>query len=240
MRSRPSPAGSPRCLGASFEDQMPTFAAASVVPGTEGYAEDAEWLIPRYESVCVVDKYETVRHWLPARASTVLDIGAGTGLDAAWFAGKGHAVLAVEPTKALREAAARLHRSSRIEWLDDSLPALVETGKTRRRFELILVTAVWGHLAACERRQAMARIAALLEPGARLIMSLRKGPAPPNRRVFEVTAEETMELAQQNGLGVSWHGQAPSVQALNRQAGVTWSWMVFQRDAQTVNRLRAR
>jgi hypothetical protein len=37
----------------------------------------------------------------------------------------GHAVVAVEPTAALRGRAAALHPSSRIEWLEDGLPGCV-------------------------------------------------------------------------------------------------------------------
>lgn len=208
---------------------MTAFVTPTIVPGTEGYAEEAESLIPRYEGVSVVEKYKTVLHLLPARGSKVLDIGAGTGVDAAWFAANGHNVLAVEPTKALREAGARLHPSSQIEWLDDSLPSLEETRKHKKKFDLILVTAVWMHLAEGERQKAMANVAALLEQEAFLILTLRQGPAPTNRRVFEVTAEETIELAQQSGLRNCLYEQTQSIQLLNRQAGVMWSWVAFQK-----------
>jgi len=42
--------------------------------------------------------------------------------------------------------------------------------------------------------------AALLRNGGIMIMSLRHGPIPPGRRMFEVSAEETMALAQRPGL----------------------------------------
>lgn len=204
--------------------------ASKNVPGTEGYAEDAELLTLRYESVSVVDKYKAVLHLLPTQASSVLDIGAGTGVDAGWFAKQGHSVLAVEPTMALREAGAKLHPSCQIEWLDDNLPELIETRKRKAKFRLVLVTAVWAHLAEDERQKAMPSVAELLRQDGSLIMSLRHGPAPANRRMFEVTAEETIELAQQNGLQTSLLKQTESVQMLNRQAGVTWSWLVFRKE----------
>jgi protein-L-isoaspartate O-methyltransferase len=74
-----------------------------IVPGTEGYSEDAEWLIPRYESISFVDKYRDVLEFLPTNTSTILDIGAGTGIDSAWLAANGHDVIAVEPTAAFRK-----------------------------------------------------------------------------------------------------------------------------------------
>src|ERR1700693_3302183 len=50
------------------------------VSGTEGYAEEAEALVRHYESLSFVS----------AAPCSVLDIGAGTGRDAASFAAMGH------------------------------------------------------------------------------------------------------------------------------------------------------
>lgn len=208
---------------------MSALTQSKIVPGTEGYSEDAESLIPRYEGVSFIEKYKAVLHLLPTKASKILDIGAGTGGDAAWLATKGHCILAIEPTDQLRETGARLHLSSQIEWLDDSLPMLLKTMARKEVFDLALVTAVWTHLDEKERKQAMSNIAALLKPGALLIMSLRHGPAPANRRTFEVTAEETIELAQRDGLRESLYVRTESVQPTNRQAGVMWSWLAFQK-----------
>lgn len=208
---------------------MSALRQPNIIPGTEGYSEDAESLISRYESVLFTEKYKAVIHLLPTKPSKILDIGAGTGVDAAWLATKDHCILAVEPTDLLREGGAKLHPSSQIEWLDDSLPMLLKTMARKEVFELVLVTAVWVHLAEKERKQAMSIIAALLKPGALLIMSLRHGPSPANRRVFEVSAEETIELAKQVGLREVLYMRTESVQLINRQAGVMWSWLAFQK-----------
>ncbi len=202
---------------------------SSTVPGTEGYSEDAEWLVPRYESVSFIDKYRAVSHLLPEKASMILDIGAGTGADAAWLATNGHSVVAVEPVAAFRGAGIKLHASAEIEWLDDSLPALSKTMSRKGAFDVVLVTAVWVHLAPPERAQAMSNITALLKSGAILIISIRHGPAPANRRVFEVSAEETIELAKWNGLREILSARTHSAQLINRRAGVTWSWLAFEK-----------
>ena len=60
------------------------------ISGTEGYAEEAEDLFKRYESIPFADAHRAVLHLIPAVPGRVLDIGAGTGRDAAWFAGRGH------------------------------------------------------------------------------------------------------------------------------------------------------
>ena len=80
------------------------------ISGTEGYADEAEALVKQYESIAFADIHSKVLHLIPTTAARVLDIGAGTGRDAAGFAAMGHHVVAVEPTEALRSRAAMLHR----------------------------------------------------------------------------------------------------------------------------------
>jgi protein-L-isoaspartate O-methyltransferase len=70
--------------------------------------------------------YASVLDLLPETAVRVADIGAGTGMDAAWFARQGHEVLAVEPVKELREAGMALHQDNKIKWPDDRLPNLAK------------------------------------------------------------------------------------------------------------------
>ena len=169
--------------------------------GNEGYTEEADALTRQYESVRFVDVHGPVLHLLPTVPSSVLDIGAGTGRDAAALVGMGHRVVAVEPTAALRDRAALLHPSSHIEWIDDYLPHLGRLMSRGDRFDVVLLTAVWIHLDPQQRREAMPRVASLLRPGGVLLLTLRHGPAPPGRRLlFETSANETIALAGIHGL----------------------------------------
>lgn len=208
-----------------------TLPAAPAVPGTQGYAEAAGELLARYESVPFEDKHQAVLHLLPQAPADVLDLGAGSGADAAWLAAQGHRVLAVEPVAALREAGRALHGTTGIDWLDDSLPALRVLATTGRRFDLVMITAVWMHLDAGERRTAMPVVAARLRPAGVLTMSLRHGPVPAGRRMFAVDARETIAVAQAAGLRLRLHGTRDAVQPANRAAGVRWSHLAFERRA---------
>jgi protein-L-isoaspartate O-methyltransferase len=91
------------------------------ISGTENYAEEAPELLKRYESISFADHHRSVIHLIPTVPGRVLDIGAGTGRDAAGFVGLGHSVVAIEPTVELRRDAMVLHPSPMIEWVDDSL-----------------------------------------------------------------------------------------------------------------------
>jgi len=201
----------------------------SQVPGTEGYAEQAAELIARYESVSFEEAHGPELQLLPTAPSRILDIGAGTGLDAAWFAERGHSVLAVEPTPELRAAAMKLHPSPAIEWLDDALPHLKLVVSRRRLFDTIMLSAVWMHLDESERRAGMLTLASLLAPEGVIVLSLRHGPVPVGRRMFQVSGDETIALAAPHGLKPVLNVRTDSIQALNRAAGVTWTHLAFRR-----------
>lgn len=198
------------------------------VPGTQGYAEQAGELIGRYEAVAFLDKHRAALHLLPAAPGLVLDVGAGTGADAAWFASRGHRVVAVEPTGALRGAGMALHPSPAIEWVDDSLPHLAAVAARGPVFDAVMLTAVWMHLDEAERRAALSTLAGLLAPDGVLVFSLRHGPVPAGRRMFEVSGEETIALGREHGLRPVLQARRASVQPANRQAGVRWTYLVFR------------
>lgn len=197
------------------------------VSGTEGYADEAEELFRLYESISAADAHRAVLHLIPASPTNILDIGSGTGRDAAWFANLGHRVVAVEPTSAMRIPAMALHPSRRIEWLDDSLPDLALLRARGEPFDLVMLTAVWMHLDAAQRRQAMPNVAALARPGGTVIMKVRHGPVPMGRRMFEITPEETIELARTQDLHPVLNVRTESSQEANRLAGVSWTNLAF-------------
>lgn len=173
---------------------------AGKLPGTVGYSAEAAVLSTRYESITFEDVHRETLALIPPAPCRVLDIGAGTGRDAAALARRGHRVTAVEPTAGLREFGMRHHAGLPIEWIDDGLPDLTRLAERNGAYDLIYLTAVWMHLDAPERAAAMARIAALLAPNGLVILSLRHGPVPPGRRMFDVTGDETVALAARHGL----------------------------------------
>ncbi|MGJ4947610.1 class I SAM-dependent methyltransferase [Bradyrhizobium sp. HKCCYLS20291] len=197
------------------------------VSGTEGYAAEADSLLVRYESAPSEQVHAAVLHLLPTRSALVLDIGAGTGRDAAWFASLGHRVVAVEPTEALRSRAMRLHPSPAITWIDDSLPELAVLAARDEQFELVMLTAVLMHLDEEQRQRALPNIAARVAPGGMLIITLRHGPVPPGRRMFETDAETIIAPARQLGLSPVLNRDGDSIGAENRAAGVTWTTLAF-------------
>jgi 2-polyprenyl-3-methyl-5-hydroxy-6-metoxy-1,4-benzoquinol methylase len=199
------------------------------VSGTEGYAEEAAALAAQYESISFDQAHASILHLIPSTPCRVVDIGAGTGRDAAGFAALGHRVMAVEPTDEMRIRAATLHPTPEIEWVNDSLPDLATVRRRAELFDVVMLNAVWMHLDERQRCRAMPNVASLIRPGGMMSLSLRYGPIPPGRRMFAVPAEEVIRLAQQEGLELTL--RRSHLDSTLRRPGVSWTRLAFARPA---------
>ena len=119
-----------------------------------------------------------------------------------------------------------------IDWIDDSLPDLSSLADRALSFDAVMLTAVWMHLDAEQRRQAMPRVARLLGSAGVLILSLRHGPVPPGRRMFDASAAEIIGLAEAAGLSLSL--SLSLILKLENQSGhlnradVIWTRLAFR------------
>jgi 2-polyprenyl-3-methyl-5-hydroxy-6-metoxy-1,4-benzoquinol methylase len=73
-------------------------------------------------------------------------LGAGSGHAEAWLASLGFEVIAIEPSAGMRAETQRLHQSTQIQWLDDSLPDFQVTQRLDFSFDVILLSRVLMHL----------------------------------------------------------------------------------------------
>lgn len=201
---------------------------SSTVPGAAGYGANASLLASQYESITFAEVYRDLLHLFPAPPRTVLDIGAGSGRDAAELARRGHQVVAVEPTAELRNEGQHIHRALPIEWMDDHLPTLGALRRSNRRFDVVLLTAVWMHLDQKERHAAMEAVAELTAYGGAIFMSLRHGPIPDGRRMFDVSAKDTVQLAARYGLRCDCEAEREDM--LGR-SDVRWSFLALRKRA---------
>lgn len=170
--------------------------------------------------------HRDILHLISESPARVLDVGAGTGRDAAALAARGHEVVAVEPTPELRAYGQRIHAGVSIAGVDDALPDLQAIRRSGDRFDLVMLTAVWMHLDTAARRRGMASLADLLAPGRQAALSLRHGPVPPGRRMFDVSPEETVRLAREHGLGPVHLARCEDM--LGR-GDVSWSFLVLRK-----------
>jgi len=188
------------------------------------YSQNCERLAEQYEKLSPEKVNVDWSPYIPATKSLILDIGSGSGRDAAWLAEMGHEIVAVEPADELRKKAKRLHPHPSIQWINDSLPALKGVYKLNLRFDLILVSAVWMHIAPNLRERSFRKMVNLLKPGGALILTLRHGPSPDERTMYTVDSEEIYQLANRYAIDVVLNTKGED--ELGRSE-VSWTTMVL-------------
>lgn len=189
------------------------------------YEANAGAVIPQYESVSPATLHLWLRDLLPGRPAAVLDVGAGTGRDAAWLASLGHEVVAAEPAAAMRREAARLHPDPRIRWTEDALPDLSGVLRCGLSFDFVLASAVWQHVHPSQRARAFRKMVSVLKPGGFLAVTLRHGPDTDRRGMYAVSVDEIEALARGHGLAVV--RCAPAGDRLGRP-GVSWTGVALR------------
>jgi SAM-dependent methyltransferase len=191
------------------------------------YDGQADMLAERYEAVLSERMLAEVLPVIPAGSAgrLALDVGAGTGRDAAWLSSLGYEVVAAEPAAGMRRISAEKHGSRGIRWMSDALPSLDHVHGLGLAYDLVLLSAVWQHVAPADRPRAFRKLATLMKPGGVLVMTLRHGPAPPEMQMHPTSTAEIEGLARAHGLEVL------RVAASNDQggrAGVTWHVMALR------------
>ncbi len=167
------------------------------------YSTRATELAATYEAVSAEAVHAGVQDFIPrGEGLMALDVGAGSGRDAAWLGSLGYEVVAVEPAAAMRDEGRRRHPGGDIRWLDDRLPDLNQVHQTGLPFDLILLSAVWMHVPPAVRPRAFRKLVTLLKPGGVLLLSLRDGPSDLDRPMWPAPAGEIEALARSHGLAV--------------------------------------
>jgi len=184
------------------------------------YNENANELAQQYLSKTFDEVHQSWSQFLPSiiknSNARILDLGAGSGRDSkhlAELAAKEHGddnniqIFAVEPASILADIGARQTTGLNVKWLTDSLPALSTITKQEVSFDLILLSAVWMHIPVRDRARSLRKLANLLKPGGKLVISLRHSSGSEQakqerkaRKMHTVCADELKELATNVGL----------------------------------------
>lgn len=187
------------------------------------YDADAEALSERYETLDATTHQARFADLLPRGLDRLaLDVGAGSGRDAAWLASLGFDVVAAEPSAGMRTAGQARHSDAPIRWINDRLPGLEAVHALGLAFDVILLSAVWQHVPPGDRKRAFRKLATLLKPGGLLALTLRHGPPPRGRSMHAVSAGEIESLAREHGLLVNRVVAGADVQG---RPGVSWTTM---------------
>lgn len=170
---------------------------------TSAYDLEAAAFAALYESVAAELVHASAADFIPRGCGLLaLDVGAGSGRDAAWLVSLGFDVVAVEPARGMREEAKRLHPDAPIRWLDDRLPDLHIVHRLSLAFDLVLLSGVWMHIPPLARARAFHKLVTLVKPGGLMFISVREGPPDPARPMWHAPAGEVEVYARIHGLTV--------------------------------------
>lgn len=191
------------------------------------YQTNPEEHFRRFESVRFEDVHSDLMKYLPSEGGACLDVGAGSGRDAAAIAKRGIHVIAVEPNRALLEMGAARHKASNIEWEQDSLPSLRKVKQRDTVYDFILLSAVWMHLRPSERDLSLKTLRNLLKPSGYLAISLRIAKADEARVMFDVSVEDLVARAERSGYSVA-HVSRVKKDSFNR-SDVRWCKVILNK-----------
>lgn len=189
------------------------------------YAANAGTMARRYDSVATETVLAGLLDLIPPPPAPVLDIGAGSGRDTAWFQSRGHDVTAAEPVAAFRAMIA--HRAPDTTVVDSALPDLANLAGPHA---LILVNAVWHHLDPTERDLALGRLADLLTQDGRILLALRRGPVPAGAPLHDLDPDTEIARAEAAGLALLRRHDAAAHDPETAAAGISWTWLALAKD----------
>ena len=206
------------------------------------YNNKVQEIAPQYLSLSFEQVHGNWAHYLPAILdkphATILDVGAGVGRDVSHIANllakrnqedNQCRVYAVEPALQMLQTGQNTTQGQNVHWLQDSLPALDKTTRLEISFDLILLSAVWMHIPVSQRSRSLRKLANLLKPGGKIVVSLKFGMSAQEqheRKMFDISVEEVEALAQNLGLFSKLESQNKKDQ-LGRE-GVYWQTLVLQ------------
>lgn len=163
------------------------------------YDKNATQLAQQYDSLAFESVHQSWSQYWPKTGATVLDVGAGSGRDARWMSERGCTVVAVEPSIRLRDLVQQ-SCSEDVICLDDSLPHLNHVVRLAKRYDLVMLSAVWMHISIEQRSAAIKVLSNLLVDDGILVITLRHGGFKDGRETFGVCVLELDKLAGDFGL----------------------------------------
>ena len=196
----------------------------SIQETIDWYDAQAETVAERYEAVDPEKLLGWCSPLLPTAPGLVIDIGAGTGRDAAWFASRGFEVIAVEPAARMRKQGQIRHDMPAIKWKDDRLPTLSGTLALGLAADVVHIGAVWMHLSEHDQLRALRKVISLTRSGGLILLTVRREPFDDGREFHATSVFAIESLARNYGLIVAHVEHTRDAQREN----VTWDCVALR------------
>lgn len=180
-------------------------------PALEYFNSRAKELAAQYNALDREKVHADLLSHLPKDKSlSVLDIGAGSGADAAMFAERGHRVLATEPADALRREGQETFKNKNIKWSAEALPEFGAEVAKERPYDVVTSVGVLQYLDKNDRASSLKEMFSVVAQGGFLEIQY---PTPASRAHQFTIEHNEIESARQ---------------AFNEEAGATarFEWVM--------------
>lgn len=177
----------------------------------------------QYQSIDPVEINGWWAHFLDAKTQSILEIGAGTGRDARWMRSQCPQadITLVEPASVFSEF---LPRGDGWRVVKDSLPDLNKIIGSNCHYDVVLMNAVFMHVAPRQRQRVFRKLTAVTRPGGCLVIQTKLNHPEPERGQYEVEAGDIVRLAVEHGWVVAHESQSHDVEG----RGIVWGRYVLR------------
>ena len=135
-------------------------------PAIDYFNANAAELAGKYNALDRAKVHADLLSLLPAgRGLKVLDIGAGSGADAAMFADLGHAVTACEPAEELRKIGENLFKNKNIKWNAEVLPDMGVAVESAALFDVVTSVGVLQYIDEENQSKSLSKMFSLVAKG---------------------------------------------------------------------------
>ena len=197
------------------------------------YDAQAGKLCELYNKLSTTDVLPGIESVLPVNRETLfsyaLDLGCGSGRDSAWLRSKGFQVIGVDASTEMLKDAWNNNMTDGVAYVLDEMPELKQVKMLNKsgslEYDFYLMSASWMHLDTPERVALMGAMNEWARPNATAYISLRHGPSPADRPMFDTSVEEVQDLAAQLGAASKVLPATPDQQG---RGEVTWDYVAIQ------------
>jgi protein-L-isoaspartate O-methyltransferase len=190
------------------------------------YNRNAKQVFEKYQGVDPIKVHASWLGHMPPKPGLALDVGGGSGRDAAWLSQLGWEVVVVEPAIALLQLGQKATETDSVTWINDALPILVKLQEYLHSFSLILVSGVLMHLPHHQRIDSLETLTGLMADNSLLIVTLRQGPDLERREFYQVSSDEIVQFAEKKSLQVE---VSDTLADELKRDGVTWQTIIIEK-----------
>ncbi len=139
------------------------------------YDSHASELSERYESADMSQLYTMLLRYLPPKGASVLELGCGSGRDAAFLLANGYEVTAVDASAGMVAEATRLHPELAGRVSCAAVPFPADSPLLKSSFDAVVAIGVFMHIPDAGLPETVLQIGRVLRPGGVLFVDVSTG-----------------------------------------------------------------